>query len=325
MIRLNTTGKKPKSTQYVVGGVVAVIILLCWISIPLMNNSSLDSSAGSGNPFKTKTADIGSLGSDIPSEGGAPGQAMNGEMLYNPATSGENIASSLFQSGPEDEETAAAPSAPDISGPAAPGSGSGASAGVSGGGASTPKGKLSAMPSITAGNGNSVTTGGKFDKPFGTGAAKQDTGPTLDQLSKKNMPAADKRNALIAMLQKVDDKSAQGAKSNNANEARGASTGAFEKTKTDSNLNSGLEQASAGAGLETSAAAQDLKRSDPSLSKNKSTIPEPKVSVDKSKEADEAMKKMIVQMLISSVIGPMFSSIFGAATATTPAATGAKP
>ncbi len=319
MIRMNTTGKKPKSTQYIVGGVVAVVILLCWISIPLMNSSSLDSSAGPGNPFKTKTADLDSLGTDIPSEGGAPGYSLNGEMLYNPASSGENIASFLFQSGPDDEETPSAPAAPDISGPAAPGSGSGASAGV----AASPgsKGKLSAMPSITAGNGNSVTTGGKFDKPFGTGAVKQDTGPTLDQLSKK-LPPADKRSALIAILQKAEDKSVDAAKSKNANDARGNATGAFEKTKTDANLNSGLEQAAGGAGLENDAAAQDLKRSDPSLSKNKSTIPEPKVSVDKSKEADEAMKKMIVQMLISSVLGPMMGSIFNVGATTTQPATG---
>ena len=314
MIKLNTTGRKPRSTQYVVGGVVAVIILLGWISIPLMNNSSLDSSAGSGSLFKTSTADVGSLGSDIPSEGSAPGYSLDGQMLYNPATSGENIASSLFQSGPEDEELPSTPAAPDISGPAAPGSGSGASAGVTA--SAGPSKKLSAMPSITAGNANSVTTGGKFDKPFGTGAAKQDTGPTLDQLAKKNLPAAEKRSALIAMLEKAEDKSVMAAKSNNANDARGNATGAFEKTKTDANLNSGLEQASAGAGLETDAAAQDLKRSDPSLSKNKSTIPEPKVGEDKSKEADEAMKKMIIQMLISSVIGPMFSSIFSAGAAT---------
>lgn len=318
MIRMNTTGKKPKSTHYVVGGVVAVIILLCWISIPLMNNSSLDSSAGPGNPFKTRTADLDSLGADIPSEGGAPGQALNGEMLYNPAGSGENIASSLFQSGPEDEENPSAPAAPDISGPAAPGSGSGASAGVTASPGS--KGKLGAMPSITAGNGNSATTGGKFDKPFGTGAAKQETGPALDQFSKKP-PPAEKRSALIAMLQKAEDKSVDAAKSNNSNEARGSAASAFEKTKTYANLNSGLERAAGGAGLENDAAAQDLKRSDPSLSKNKSTIPEP--SVDKSKEADEAMKKMIIQMLISSVMGPMFGSIFGAATGTT-ATTGAK-
>jgi len=317
MIKLNLSGKKPKTTQYIVGGVVAIIILLGWISIPLMNNSSLDSSMGPGSLFKTSTADVGSLGNDIPSEGGAPGYSLTGEITSS--TAGENIASSLFQSGPDDDDAPAAPAAPDLAGPAAPGSGSGASAGVTA--SPGPKGKLSAMPAITAGNANSVTTGGKFDKPFGTGAAKQDTGPTLDQLSKKNMPAAGKRSALVAMLEKAGDKSLLAAKSNNANEARGSATSAFEKTKAGSNLNSGLEQGAAGAGLALGEAAQDLKRNDPSLSKNKSTIPEPKVAKDESKEADEAMKKMIIQMLMSSVIGPMFSSIFSAGTATTPPAT----
>jgi len=314
---MKIVGKKPKSTQYVVGGVVAVIILLAWISIPLMNSSSLDSSAGSGGMFKKSTADISSLGTDIPSEGGAPGYSLSGEMLNNPATSGENIASSLFQSGPEDEAPPSDTGAPDLSAPAAPpGSGSGVSS-MGGGSSSGSKGKLSAMPSITSGNGNSVTTGGKFDKPFGTGGAKAELTPMTDKLPKKDMTAGDKRSALVAMLQKVDDKSALAAKSVNAGEARGNATSAFEKSaKADnSDLNSSMERGSSGAGLAMGEAAQDLKRSDPTLSKNKSNIPEPKVAKDESKEADEAMKKMIIQMLISSVIGPMFSSIFSAGAA----------
>jgi hypothetical protein len=92
--------KKNKSTQYVIGGTVAVIILGIWVSIPLMSGSSLDSSISAGNPFRSKVADIGLLGSDIASEAGAPGSPLSGEMINNPATSGEDIASSLFQSGP---------------------------------------------------------------------------------------------------------------------------------------------------------------------------------------------------------------------------------
>lgn len=311
MIKMNTAGRKPKTTQYIVGGGVAVIILLCWISIPLMNNSSLDSAAGPGTPFKTRSADIGSLGSDIPSEGGAPGYSMDGGMTN--LTSGENIASSLFQSGPEDEEAAADFRAPELSGPAAsgPGSGPGAPAGVTA--SPAPKGKLSALPSITAGNANSVTTGGKFDRPFGTGAAKPDLGPALDQLSKKQPPAAEKRSALLSMLKDAEDKSVLAARSGNANEARGGASSAFEKAAKADNLNTSLESGAAVAGLSLGVAAQDLKRNDPSRSTNKSTFPQPIVAEDKSKEADEAMKKMIMQMLISAVLGPMMGSIFSGA------------
>ena len=58
--------RKSKTKQYVIGGAVAVVILCLWVSIPLMQNSSMDTSAASGNFFKTKTADVNSLGNDIP-------------------------------------------------------------------------------------------------------------------------------------------------------------------------------------------------------------------------------------------------------------------
>ncbi|HOW89865.1 MAG TPA: hypothetical protein PL037_06255, partial [Elusimicrobiales bacterium] len=70
-------------------------------------------------------------------------------------------------------------------------------------------------------------------------------------------------------------------------------------------LNTAIEAASQGAGISMDAAAQDLKRNDPSMSSKKITIPEPKV--DKDKEADEEMKKMILQMLMSSLLGGLFS------------------
>lgn len=315
-------GKKSKSTQYLVGGVVAVIILIIWISSPLMNNSSLDSSVDSGNFFKTKTADVSSLGNDIPSEGGAPGYSLSGEMLNNPATSGESIASSLFQSGPEDE-TAPAASASDLtdgSGLAAPSPRASASAPAPSPDSQGSKGKLSSLPSITGGNANSVTTGGAHNKFFGAGAAnaRPELTPLQGQPLNKNAAPADKRNALVAALQKTEDRSAQAARSPNLNESRGGSAGAFERTgKADtSDLNSGLERGAASSGLALGAAAQDLKRSDPQLNKSKVSLPEPKPVKDD--KGDEEIKKMIIQMLISSVLGPMFGSVFGLPAATVP-------
>ena len=306
-------GKKSKAKQYAIGGVVALIILCVWISIPLMQNSSMDSSVASGNLFKTRTADISSLGNDIPQEGGAPGYALNGTMLNNPATSGENIASSLFQSGPDDETANVTASAAGSAKPPAPLPGS-ASGGIPS--SMDSKGKLGAMPSITAGNSNSMTAGGAHNKFFGSGAAKADFAPISDQ-GFKNATAADKRNPLVAMLQKTGEKSAQAAKSASPVAAAAAATSAFEKTaKADtSDLNGDMERSAAASGLSLGAAAQDLKRNDPQLNKKKVNLPEPKPAVDDSKAADEEMKKMLMQMIISSVLGPMFSTVFGAATA----------
>ncbi|MEI7483005.1 MAG: hypothetical protein WCK75_11765, partial [Elusimicrobiota bacterium] len=61
------------------------------------------------------------------------------------------------------------------------------------------------------------------------------------------------------------------------------------------------------------AAAQDLKSNDPLLNKKKVTLPE--LTAVKTKDSDEEIKMMLIQMVISSVLGPMFATVFGAATA----------
>ncbi|MFA6435291.1 MAG: hypothetical protein WCW52_11405 [Elusimicrobiales bacterium] len=310
---LKIAGKSSKTRQYAIGGVVAVIILCVWISIPLMHNSSMDSSVSPANFFKTRTADVGSLGNDIPQEGGAPGYALNGAMLNNPATSGENVAASLFQSGPGEEPAAEGETAAVPAGSAVPVPGTPASSKVLEPAFPGVKGKLSAVPSITAGNSNSMTAGGAHNRFFGSGAAKPDFAPAVPDQVVKNTPAAEKRGALMAMLRQTEEKSAQAAKSFNSAAAAGAATSAFEKTsKTDlSGLNTEMERGAASSGLALGAAAQDLKRSDPQLNKTKVTLPEPVVS--KEEDMDKEIQKMLIQMVIGSVLGPMFSTVFGAA------------
>ena len=306
MIRIQN--KKSKSAQYVVGGIIAIIILIAWISMPLMSNSSLDSAAASGNPFKSKVSDIGALGEGIPSEGGAPGSPLSGEMTDNPATSGESMASSLFQSGYDTEDAQAADksasadaqlpdpgkfsasaSAPSVSRPGAGGS------------------KLSPQASITAGNSNSMSTGGAHNKFFGSGNAKTEIAPAGD-LKLGKAPAAN-RSALVAMLSNAADKSQLAAKTNSMDAAKGGATSAFEKSaKADtSDLNSGLEKGSASSGLALGQAAQDLKKSDPSLSSHKVQLPE--VSKPKEDNTDEEMKKMIMQMIIQATLGSIFGAL----------------
>ncbi|MEI7481940.1 MAG: hypothetical protein WCK75_06285 [Elusimicrobiota bacterium] len=308
---LKVTGEKSKAKQYIIGGIVALIIICAWISGPFMQGSSMDASVATGNFFKTRTADVSSLGNDIPQEGGAPGYALSGEMLNNPATSGENIASSLFQSGPSDEAAEGTASASDSGKASVPLPGAPASGGAAGSSASGSKGKLNYMPSITSGNSNSMTAGGAYNKFFGSGAGKSELAPASDQ-NLKNMTASDKRNSLVAMLTKTEAKSAQAAKSANPGAAASGATSAFGKTANVDNadLNTDLEQDAAESGLALGAAAQDLKTNDPQLSKKKVTLPVPKAVKDDS--ADEEIKKMLIQMIISSLLGPMFSSMFSA-------------
>ncbi len=306
MIKIQT--RKSKTTQYAIGAAVAVIIIGLWVSLPLMNNSSLDSSMAAGNPFKSKVADISMLGSDIPSEGGAPGSPLSGEMINNPATSGEDIASSLFQSGISgDEVPVDAPSAgAEVAAPAPAPHGSGSAVAPAPAG---PRSKLNAVASITGGNSNSMTAGGVHNKFFGAGAGQKpeitaNTGPDLKKIS-----GDEKRAGLVAMLNNTADKSQLAAKSGNADAARGGATSAFANTaKTGgSDLGGKLEHEASVSGLQLGQTAQDLKKNDPSINKHKVNIPEPKPKKDE--KADEEFKKMLVQLIFQSVIGPMFSTM----------------
>jgi len=299
--------KKSKPAQYVIGGTVAVIILGLWISLPLMNGGSADSSVSAGNPFRSKVADISSLGSEISAEGGAPGSPLSGEMINNPATSGEEMASSLFQSGPSEEEVPAASAsvdqAPAASGPGAGPSASGAAP------SSAPHGKLAAAPSITAGNSNSMTAGGVHNKFFGSGNQNAEFAPAGPGPDMKKLATTDKKSALVAMLSNSADKSILAAKSGNMDAAKGGAAAAFgNSAKGDTgNLNGNLEAQSLESGMQMGQTAQDLKKNDPGLNKHKVTLPEPKVAKDENANAE--MKKMIMQMIIQAVLKVALGSL----------------
>lgn len=300
--------KKNKSTQYVIGGTVAVIILGFWVSLPLLSGSSLDSSVSAGNPFRSKVADIGMLGSEISSEAGAPGSPLSGEMINNPATSGEDIASSLFQSGIGSEEETPVDATADASAPApsAPGSGL-ASAGAPA--PSGPRGKLSAAASITGGNSNSMTAGGTHNKFFGSGGQKAEFTAAAPADFKK-IAANDKKSSLVAMLSGSADKSLLAAKTGKADEARGGAASAFGgsvKGGASDNLNGELERGSALSGLQLGQTAADLKKNDPSLSKTKITPPaKPEDNKDASEEMKNQIKMMVIQMVLKMALGMVF-------------------
>lgn len=300
------SGKKSKNTQYAVGGVIAVVIVFAWISLPLMQKSSFDTSVPSGNPFKSKAVDLNSL--EIPAEGSAPGYALSGMMSDNPATAGDLADSSLYSSGMSelsDGEGAAVGGDSPVSASAS------ASAGVSapsagGGKAAVPK--MGAVGSLGGSSGGSMTAGGSHKKFFGAGNANAELAPSALQDVKKQI-GKDKAPGLLASLASVEKKSLSSA-GMSVDQSRGGSSSAFVKSAASSNpdLTTEMEEQSAVAGLELGKVDSDLKKNDPSINNKKfkpPEIPEPKV-VDN----DEMYKQMIIQMLISQVLGPMFGALF---------------
>lgn len=300
--------KKSKSTQYVIGGTVAVVILGLWVSLPLMSGSAMDSAVSTGNPFRSKVADIGLLGTDISSEAGAPGSPLNGSMINNPATSGEDIASSLFQSGMGGDEPvdASAAASVDASAPAPSAGGLSASAGApapAGGGS-----KLRAAASITGGNSNSMTAGGLHNKFFGSGSQKSELNPVTAADLKK--PTVDKKTSLAAVLSSSADKSKIASGSGKLDDAKGGASSAFgggAATSKGIDLNDDIEQKSVSSGLQMGQTAQDLKKNDPSLSKTKVTPPsKPEDATDESEEMKKQIKMMIIQTVLKMALGMVF-------------------
>lgn len=303
MIKI-TSGKKSKPTQYAVGGAIAVVIMFGWLSLPLIQKSSFDTSVPSGNPFRSKAVDLNSL--EIPAEGSAPGYALSGMMSDNPATAGGLADSSLFSSGmAELSDGEAAEGTADGTAAAAP-----ASAAVSAPSAGAPKGsfpKMSAPGSLSGGNSNSMTAGGSHSKFFGSGNAEAKLSPASLPDVKKAV-AKDKASGLMASLASVEKKSLSSS-GMSVDESRGGAAGAFVKTAAGSrsDLDTEIEEQSAVAGLELGKVDSDLKKNDPSINSKKfkpPEIPEPKVV-----ENDEMFKQMIMQMIISQVLGPMFGAM----------------
>ncbi len=305
--------RKSKAKQYVIGGTVSVIMLALWISLPLMSGSSLDSSVSAGNPFSSRVADISLLGSDIAPEAGAPGSPLSGEMIYNPATSGEDIASSLFQSGISDGEAAASSASAGVQAPLPGGPGS-ASAGTPAPSAAGPHGRLHAAASITGGNSNSMTTGSMHGKFFGSGNQKSDFAP-VDKADLKKPTVADKRNSLVAMLGNSANKSELAAKTGKMDAARGGASSAFggAAAAKGMDLNDNLEQAQTEGGLNMGQAASDLKKNDPSLNKTKVTPPAPPKDItDESEETKKQIKMMVIQMVLKVALGIAFQGMIPA-------------
>ncbi|MBI4656152.1 MAG: hypothetical protein HY746_05300 [Elusimicrobia bacterium] len=297
--------RKSKAAQYIAGGVVAVIILFAWVSLPLMHKTSLDASVPYGNSFKTSNMNLNSL-SDFPYEAGAPGSPLSGEMINNPSTSGEEMGTLLYSGmgGISMEETAEGSKEVDLKFEAGS---SKAGPPASGSDVSGAKGKFSPTPSLAGGGGATGTSGQKnFSQFFGSGGQKADmVQPTPDLKNLKD----EKKGDLMAMLQGMEAKSKNAAESKSPDASRAGASSAFETAKKapESELNSGLENAANSAGMELGKAAGDLKKSDPSMNKKKINLPEPEEKEEE--DNDEMYKKMIMQMIIQATLGSIFGAI----------------
>ena len=121
---------------------------------------------------------------------------------------------------------------------------------------------------------------------------------------------------LVTMLGDSADKSRAAAASRNSGGARAGASSAFEGgIKADSMmLNSEFEKSASAAGIQVGelASLNELKMNDPSLNAYNVQIPQPEPKKDD--EANEQMKMMIIQMLIQSILGPIFGA-FGQAMA----------
>ncbi|OGS17392.1 MAG: hypothetical protein A2234_02110 [Elusimicrobia bacterium RIFOXYA2_FULL_58_8] len=320
MIKLNIR-KKNKPVQYAVGGTVAVIILGVWVSLPLINNTVMSSSVAAGNPFNSKVANISSLGGDVVVDGGAVGSPLSGEMINNPATSGEEILSTLFGSGAADEAQPADASYASASAEPAPASdaggsyGSGADSGYGSGSSSRPGGKLAAVASLAGSSGGSMTAGGTHGKFFGSGNQKSEFAPAGGgDLKKMPSSAPDRKGSVSAMLGGAVAQSKLAAGAGDLGSARGGATTAFggnARGGASADLKGAVEESAAVSGLEMGQAAGNLKKSNPGL--NKKTVTMPKVTPPEKLKEPEDWKQVIIKMLIQASIGMVFGGGMGRA------------
>lgn len=305
---MKTKGRK--KSQYVIGCIIAIVIIFMWISLPMMSRSSLDSNVPYGSPFSKKSGDLSLLSDGAGMS--APGSLLSGELTDNPATSLDLAASSLFGSLGSEEAAADSAASGDSSG-----SGDSSAGGSSGSGAGHssyggPKGKLSVMPSITSGNSNTSTVGSNHNKFFGSQNADAELVPTSANLNIK--PGNEKASVLFNNLNKIKNQSAKAASAKDHNEAKNAAATGFDgshKASSDE-LTGGLENQSATSGVALAEGVDTLlKNNDPNLNEKDNSLPSPTAEVDEDAEEsqDEQIKQMLLQMMIQMTVGQAFGAM----------------
>ncbi len=326
IVKRNLLGKRKanKPVQYAVGGVVSLIVLVLWITSPSRGSSFSAAAIAAGNPFSSRVSDVSALSSAGDDTFKSETQRMAEEMGSHDG--GNNLLGSLFQTGFEEEkmefldggaEAAAAPSAddepsssgdysaPSVSHPTS------ASSGVSDG----TRAKLSALnSSFGGGGGSSNTSGGGHNKFFGSGNVKATVNKINVERAQSKVPAAS--NAAkqgLTSLKTANRYATDAVRSNNLTNAAVGNSLAFDggtKKATTDFLDKGVESAAGEATLGFGQAITDLKSNDPKMNSTKITPPsKPK---DASKDDDD-LKKTLLKMLFSDVLGPVLQTAVGSA------------
>lgn len=300
-MKIVNTYEKKKKTQYIIASIISIIVLFIWISIPLMNKSSWDSTVSNPYGMSRKSADLSlmdSAGVD------APGQPLTGALIDNPATTLDLEASSLFKMPDSDikyeEESSENKDSTQNTQSAHPGVGAPS--------IFNPSAKLNKLPSLSGGNGNTMTIGTNHNKFFGRDVAKADLLPM--QENSKNIKST-KQNFALEALKTAEKNSITALNAKSVDTAKSGASNAFEKSqKVDELYLSGKEEKDLSAsGLELSKVDADLKRNDPSIRKKKISLPQPEKDEDESKKMEDQIKQMLLQMIIQATLGQVFGAI----------------
>ncbi|MCG2726857.1 MAG: hypothetical protein L6420_11515 [Elusimicrobia bacterium] len=302
----NIWGKKGRAAQYAIGGAVAFIILLLWISVPLMDRSAWNTSVPESNPFSSKSVNLRGLSDGMGYESGAPGSPLSGELTYNPATSGEDIHSSLYNSG--FDELASDSESGDAGAVASKGSSSKYSPSANTPSSNVTRGKLSKVPSFGSGGSNTGTTGNRHSKFFGDGndRAKFDTTSPNAPIGKVK-----KDSKLLASVNNSQKKSKEALDFKGKDEmGRSGIAAAFNKLvdADNSEILTNLEDSAAESGIVEGEIGDGLKKSDPNLNKSDISLPEPE-EADEADDNDEQYKQMLIKMMLNATVGSVFGAI----------------
>ncbi len=298
--------EKSKKTAYIIGGILSVVLLVFWVTMPFMDKSSWDTSVVNPYGMSKKSADLAFLDS---AGVDAPGSPLTGALIDNPATRLDLEASSLFKM-PENEikyeESAStsqtssssvdsAVSAPNVSYPNA--------------NIQPAAGKLNKLPSLAGSNSGTMTVGSVHNKFFGSQKAEANLVPL--NAKSDEIKSSKKVNLALVALKTTEHKSLEAQQAKTVEESKGAASSAFEKTaKVDEYLlDSKEEKESHESGLTFAKAETDLKKNDPAISKKKISLPQPKKDEDESEKMENEIKKMLLQMIIQATLGPIFGAI----------------
>ena len=320
LIKKSLIGKRKsnKPLQYAIGGVVALVVLVLWITSPGRSSAFSAAAVAAGNPFSSRVTDLSALstGDDrIKTETERMAEEMGSH-------EGENgILSTLFQSGveeeaaPTDSGTALAstdvptdvPAAADADIPSAS-----ASSSVS----PSIKAKLSSSggsSAVSGGGGGSSSSSSSHNKMFGSGSVQAST-KKIDVNTgsvKTNSLTAKTSGKALASLKKAEALSIEAKNTPNLAKAASFSSQAFDGGVKKENVEmlAGEGKAVEAANLDFGKAVTDLKSYDPSKNSKNKVVPPPSKATDAKNEDDE-MKKFLIQMFFQYAIGPVLQGAF---------------